>query len=96
MKNSVIKQEIKKLAAEQVAIKPQRKTFYFVGERTIDSSQATLKALLNKQYLRHLYVAYDVLRGREVVPFKKREFHQSLVDAYVEKYKQDFLPKTEE
>lgn len=96
MRNSKIALEIKRLAAEQMILKPQRKTVKFSGERTLNSYDAVAKADENKQKLRHLYVAYNVLRCKEVIPFTKREFIQSLVDKYVEEYKEDFAPKTEE
>ncbi len=96
MKNSKIKQEIKRLSAEQLILKPQRKTKYFPGDRTVEAHVATDRSNENKKVLRHLFMAYDVLRGKEVTLPVKREFHQSLVDKYVEDYKEDFLPKTEE
>ena len=95
MRNSKIALEIKRLAEEQVSIKPQRKTINFSGERTISSYNAVAISEENKVKLRHLYVAYNVLRCKEVVKFSKREFIQPLVDKYVEEYKEDFAPKTE-
>lgn len=93
MKNSQIKKDIKVLANEQMVLKPQRKTILFSGTRTIEPYQAVQKAEENKQKLRHLYVAYNVLRGKDVVPFTKRDFQKSLVDKYVEQYKSDFEKK---
>jgi hypothetical protein len=95
MKNSKLKQDIKVLAQEQVVLKPQRKTERFSGTRVVGPYFAVQKSMENKEKLRHLYVAYNILRGKEVVPFVKREFHQSLVDKYVEQYKEDFAPKTD-
>lgn len=95
MKNSQLKQDIKLLAQEQMGLKPQRKTTKFLGARTLDAYKAVQASNQNKEKLRHLYVAYNILRGKEVVPFKKREFQQSLVDKYVEKYRDDFTSETE-
>lgn len=96
MKNSKLKEDIKVLANEQIVFKPQRKTETFTGTRTVDAYKAVQLANENKEKLRHLYVAYNILRGKEVTPFTKRQFHQSLVDKYVEHYKEDFALKTEE
>lgn len=93
MKNTKIREDIKVLANEQLVLKPQRKTINFSGTRTVEAGQAVQKADENKQKLRHLYVAYNVLRGKESQPFTKREFIQSLVDKYVEEYKEDFYSK---
>lgn len=93
MKNLKLKQEIKRLAGEQVRVKPLRKTS---NSTQIEAYTAVQVVNQNKEKLRHLYVAYNVLRCKEVIPFTKREFHQSLVDKYVEQYKEDFAPKTEE
>ena len=96
MKNSKIAVVIKELAAEQMVLKPQRKTIMFSGTRTVAPHVAVQKVDENKQKLRHLYVAYNILRSKEVVVFTKREFQQSLVDKYVEEYKSDFEKKEEE
>ena len=56
--------EIAKLEKEQKLIKPQRKTEYFTGERTMGPAEATYKALINSQNLRSMYAAYNLLRGK--------------------------------
>lgn len=95
MKNSKLVEDIKILANEQITLKPQRKTVYFSGERIIEAYKAVQKANENKEKLRHLYVAYNILREKEVTPFVKREYNKALVDKYIKEYKEDFI-KTEE
>lgn len=95
MKYSKIREEIKRLADEQLVLKPQRKTVHFVGTRTVDAYKATVQAFENKERLRHLYVAYAILKGKEPQEFTKREFQQSLVDKYVDMYKEIIIPETE-
>lgn len=96
MKDSKIVQEIKKLADEQISLKPQRKTVYFSGERIIEAFKAVQKANENKEKLRHLYVAYNTLRGKETPAFVKRDFNKVLVDKYIKDYQEDFVENTEE
>lgn len=95
MKNSKLVEDIKILANEQISLKPQRRTINFSGERTIKPWEAVKKANENKEKLRHLYVAYNILREKEVTPFVKREYNKALVDKYIKEYKEDFI-KTEE
>ena len=49
---------------EQKIIKPQRKTVHFTGTRTIDPSDAYFKVISNKDELRIMYAAYNLLRGK--------------------------------
>lgn len=95
MKNSKLVEDIKILANEQISLKPQRRTVNFSGERTIKPWEAVKKANENKEKLRHLYVAYNILREKEVVPFIKREYNKALVDKYIKEYKEDFIEKEE-
>ena len=95
MKNSKLVQDIKVLAEEQISLKPQRRTVYFSGNRVIEPWRAVQKANENKEKLRHLYVAYNILREKEVVPFAKRDYNKSLVDKYVNDYKEDFVKESE-
>jgi hypothetical protein len=95
MKNSKLVKDIKVLAQEQIDLKPQRKTINFSGIRVIDSWKAVQKANENKEKLRHLYVAYNILREKEVIPFTKRDYNKSLVDKYINDYREDFIKESE-
>lgn len=85
-----LKSEIKKLVAEQMALKPQRKTVHFTGERTIPADQATLEVIVNKGSLRHLYIVYGLLRGKtldQIEPKRCSEPNQWIISKLLEKYK---------
>ena len=66
LKNAIaaMREEIAALEKEQKAIKPQRKTVHFDGERTMHPWEAYCKVLDNKERLRILYAAYNLLRGK--------------------------------
>ena len=61
---SAMRNDIAELEKEQKSIKPQRKTVYFTGERTIHPWQAAEQAKANKEKLRLYYAAYGLLRGK--------------------------------
>ena len=66
LKNAIaaLREEIAALEKEQKAIKPQRKTVHFTGERTVSPWVAYCKVVSNKEKLRILYAAYNLLRGK--------------------------------
>lgn len=66
LKNAIaaMREEIAALEKEQKAIKPQRKTVHFDGERTLSPWEAWCKVGDNKEKLRILYAAYNLLRGK--------------------------------
>lgn len=66
LKNAIaaMREEIAALEKEQKAIKPQRKTVHFTGERTMSPWEAWCKVGDNKERLRILYAAYNLLRGK--------------------------------
>ncbi len=82
----IIKDVIKKLAAEQVFYKPQRKSVYFTGDRILKPSEATAKVATNKNLLMHLHIAYDILRKKQPNLPKKQYWSQVQVDFLVKKY----------
>lgn len=85
-----IKSEIKKLEAQQKCFKPQRKTVYFTGNRTVEPWKAVLTTNENKYLLRHLYIVYAMLRGKSldvVEPNRKTEPSQYMIEKFMEKYK---------
>ena len=59
-----MKEDIKKVAADQKNCKNQRRTERLVGERTMTPWEATLKHWENRDWLRGMYAAYGVARGR--------------------------------
>jgi hypothetical protein len=61
-----LKEEIKKLSKEQRYLKSQRKTVNLKGERTINPMDAQFKVQMNKYNLRHLYLVYAKLRGKDI------------------------------
>lgn len=70
---------------EQKLIKPQRKTVHFTGTRTIDSDKACYKVESNKEELRAMYAAYNLLRGKN---FEITEKNAKPIDVheYFERY----------
>ena len=66
LKNAIaaMREEIAALEKEQKNIKPQRKTVHFTGERTLSPWEAYCKVSDNKERLRILYAAYNLLRGK--------------------------------
>lgn len=80
---------IKTLVAQQKSLKPQRKTVHFTGTRTSPAWEAVQKHLINRYDLRHLYIAYGIMRGKSIdtiEPKRKAPFSQSKVDSIIEKY----------
>lgn len=86
---AALKADIKKLAAEQRVIRPQRKTVHFKGERTLSPDQAQTDHFYNRHQLRHLYIAYGYMRGKtidQIEPKRKTPFSQYTVDQILKKY----------
>lgn len=61
-----LKSEIKALAAKQKATKEQRKTVKFTGTRSLTPWEAQILALRQKEELKHMYIAYALLRGKSI------------------------------
>lgn len=84
-----LKNEIKRLAAEQPQLKNQRKSVYFVGERTMSVNEARWKHVQNRHNLRHLLLAYATLRGKDLSITDsqlKSEYDLKLVEKFVSLY----------
>lgn len=86
MKYQAIREEIKRLSAAQVNLKPQRKTVYFTGTRALSPEQATMSVLDNRFLLRHLFIAYAKLRNVERPLPKNKPVDMGIVNGYLEKY----------
>lgn len=61
---SAMRKDIAELEKEQKSTKPQRKTVYFTGERTMPAWKATEAVRDIKERLRIMYAAYNLLRGK--------------------------------
>lgn len=61
---SAMREKIAELEKEQKNTKPQRKTVYYTGERTMKPWQADIQVRANKEELRLYYAAYNLLRGK--------------------------------
>lgn len=87
MKYSEIRNTIKTLSNEQRELKKQRKTVNFKGERTVEPYTAVIRHDRNRYELRHLQMAYRILKGKNVIyPKKTTLYSQSKIDKMVEKY----------
>ncbi len=84
-----MKEEIKKLSQSQKDLKGQRKTVHFTGKRTMEPWEATIKVRNNKILLRHMYIVYGMLRGKDIdtiEPNRKTEPNQRLIDRLMMEY----------
>ncbi|HEX8586040.1 MAG TPA: hypothetical protein VF680_16725 [Allosphingosinicella sp.] len=81
-----IVEEIKRLSKEQTELKPQRKTVYFTGNRTVDAYTASCVTVSNSERLMHLFIAYAILRGKEPQMPTKKTYHAKLVESFVETF----------
>lgn len=86
MKYSKIKNTIKTLSNEQRELKNQRKTVNLKGERTIEPYTALIRHDRNRYELRHLQMAYRVLKGNDITYPKNALYSQSKIDKLVETY----------
>lgn len=76
------REQIAKLEKEQKTIKPQRKTVHFKGERTLTPYDAWVTAKHNKELLRAMYAAYNLLRGKNFYITEKNAKPIKLKDYY--------------
>jgi len=83
-----LKSEIKALAEKQRQTKEQRKTVNFKGTRSLNPKDAQLLALEQKSQLKHMYIAYALLRGKsiETAINPETEYSQRKVDEIMAKY----------
>ena len=75
-----IKAEIKVAAGYQVFLKNQRKTIKLEGSREMDPGEATWKHQANKAKLAAMYIAYGVMRGKDLE--EQLKAHASKRDDY--------------
>jgi len=61
-----LKAKIKVAASYQIFLKNQRKTVKLQGLREMDPSEASWKHHVNRENLANMYVAYGVMRGKDL------------------------------
>lgn len=82
-----IRKAIAVLAAQQPDLRRQRKDGKrFTGERTMAPDIALHTHINNKYDLMHLYMAYRVLKGKEVTYPTKKLYSQALIDRFVKEH----------
>lgn len=84
-----IKGDIKTLVAEQKSVKLQRKTVHFSGSRTVPAWKAVAVHAANRYELRHLYLAYGIMRGRtveQIEPTRKTPHDATTLSTILMKY----------
>lgn len=86
---NTIKNEIVELSKYQREVKANRKTVNFEGKRIMSANEANWQVLKNRERLRHLFIAYAILKGKEPVYPTKTEYSQLLVDKLVQQYSQN-------
>lgn len=83
-----LKEDIKKMVEHQINTKAQRK-YSYNGNRTMSQDQAATNALDGKRELRHHYLAYAKLRGKDLLDVEsnpKEPYSQYYLDKIVTKY----------
>ena len=90
MKYQAIREEVKRLSDLQISLKPQRKTVHFHGKRTV--ADAAYEVDRNRYVLRHLFIAYAIIRKVERPLPVRKTVNKKLVDQFVLKY----APKEED
>jgi hypothetical protein len=88
MKAKELKSAIKDLSTKQRETKNQRKSVKFTGTRSLNPKDAQMLALEQKWQLKHMFIAYAILRGKpiETAVGPKTEYSQNKVNELVEKY----------
>lgn len=87
MKFIAIREQIARLSEDQRMLRNQRRTIRLKGERKVDPYQAANAHRDNRRLLNGLFMAYDLLRGKEITP--RGEYHSIYIDKLVEKYKEE-------
>lgn len=83
-----LKSAIKAIAEKQRQTKEQRKTVNFKGTRSLNPKDAQLLAIGQKNQLKHMYIAYALLRGKSIekVISPNTDYSQRRVDEIVANY----------
>jgi hypothetical protein len=83
-----LKSAIKSLSAKQRETKLQRKSVSFTGERSLTPNDAQLLALSQKWELKHMFIAYAIVRGKSIETAIKpdTEYSTNKVEELVKKY----------
>jgi len=89
-----LRQEIKDLSEGQTLLKDQRKMVYNKMERIMPAHQAASKHQINRERLRHLYVAYGMLRNMSldfIEPSRKTEPDMDLVQKIMDRHYEEVV-----
>lgn len=81
-----LKQQIKVLAEQQLALKNQRKTANRKGPKTMEPWQASLTHQNNRAILRELYYAYGSIRGKKSEDKSKTPINMDNVNKIITQY----------
>jgi hypothetical protein len=83
-----LKLAIKDLSQKQKETKEQRKTVRFTGKRTMNPHDAQILALKQKETLKHMYIAYALIREKsiETAIGKDTEYSKRRVEELVATY----------
>ena len=81
-----LKNEIKKLAEDQLYLKDQRKTVKYVGERKLQPWEAAMHHIVNRNKLRIMYAAYGLMKGKS---FSQIENHYDEANHPLKEFQSD-------
>lgn len=88
------KRDIAAQAETQKSLKAQRKTVHFKGVRTVEPWQAFYMVQSNRQELAHKYIAYALLRGKDIDKYDpdwKTRYSMSYVQKFLDYYNEQFV-----
>lgn len=90
-KYTEIRNEVKRLSAEQKTLKPLRKGEIPTSNSYYNEYPIQNKVISNKSELMHLFQAYSILKGKERSKVTKSHVNESYVLRLVEKYKNNLV-----
>ena len=70
------KLDIKELAQYQTILKNQRKTVHIIGDRIMPADEASAIHSFRRHKLRHMYIAYAQIRGKDYSNVEKNAKHE--------------------
>jgi len=89
-----LREKIKALSKEQKDLRPQRKEKYS-GQRKFDRGTAESLMRQNKYELRHLHIAYGLIKGRPYEAIERKVADNNAPSwSYIEKIKQEYTDET--
>lgn len=92
------KKKIKEAELAQRTYKDNRKTVRFVGVRTMPANEASARHAHNRFSLKHMYLAYAIMRaqfgGYTKIDLNHHKLYDGYDEAIVTKYVKENAPKT--